>query len=343
MKFLKILLKPLGLLYGLVMSIRNKCFDLHIFKGESYDLPVIGVGNLSVGGTGKTPMIAWLLKKFSNNYNTAVLSRGYNRKSKGYKLATESSTALEIGDEAYQLKQSFPHVQLAVSEKRIEGMQKLLALQNPPELVFLDDNFQHRWVRASFQILLTSYSNPYFNDSVLPAGRLREPKSGSIRAQAIVVTKCPDKLTGFDRIQFRNNLGLSAHQSCFFTGIRYAQQPAGTDKKTFDDFQGSLLVTGIANPKPLLDFLSNKGINIKHLSFPDHHNFSAKDLKKIEKLSDGKAFLTTEKDAARLEDLVSKNRIYTIPIEPYFLDDESAFVEVLNKVISAPTAVQQIV
>jgi tetraacyldisaccharide 4'-kinase len=320
MSILRKILIPFSLLYGLAIGARNIFYDTGILKSRSYPLPVICVGNLSMGGTGKTPMIEYLLRLLHPSFKTAALSRGYGRKTKGFFLLKGSEAASKVGDEPLQFKTKFPEAIIAVDEDRQRGISKLQTLFSP-EVVLLDDAFQHRKVKPGFSILLTSYGKLYSEDLILPAGNLREPASGAARADIIVVTKCPEDLTIKQQQKIWDKLGIKQGQHLFFSFISY--------KKHFRNEKVKLpikeianekvtLVTGIANPEPLCEFLQKQELQFDHLKFPDHHNFSTKDLEKISKAP---VVITTEKDFMRLKDRITHPALYYIPIEFQFLGD----------------------
>lgn len=306
-KLLRYLMWPSSLLYGLVLSIRNLFFDTGIFESTAYDIPVIAVGNLSVGGTGKTPQIEYFIRLLQNDYNIAVLSRGYKRKSEGFVLADESTTVAEIGDEPFQFFQKFNKIKVAVDADRRNGIEKIKELVPSVNLILLDDAFQHRKVKAGFYTLLTSYDNRYTKDFVLPTGDLRETRGGAKRADVIIVTKCP-KLSIEEQQEIISEIKPKEHQKVFFSAIAYDDYVTSAAKKI--DLQELkqyevLLVTGIAKPKPLKEYLSRNGIQFKDVEYPDHHDFTEQDVSKINSAFSNienpqKIILTTEKDATRL-------------------------------------------
>jgi tetraacyldisaccharide 4'-kinase len=253
MILLRKILFPFAILYGLITAIRNWFYDKGFLKSHSFSVPVIAVGNLSVGGTGKTPKIEYLIRLLSPNYKIAVLSRGYKRKSSGFLLAEYSSTAESLGDEPFQLHQKFPTIQVAVDANRKNGIERLLALQNKPDIILLDDAFQHRKVKAGFYILLTAFNDLYPDDFILPTGNLRESRSGAKRANIVVVTKCPPTLPEADQNQIRKKLNLSEHQQLYFSSIQYDEiLYSENERRTVASLQNTdkLLVAGIAKPKP---------------------------------------------------------------------------------------------
>ncbi len=303
------ILYPLSVLYGKITKIRNKMYNKGVLKSTQFEIPVIVVGNLSVGGTGKTPQIEYLIRLLKKDYIIAVLSRGYKRKSKGFLIADTSSDAQKIGDEPFQYFQKFEDIIVAVDTDRVNGINQLKELNNPPEIILLDDAFQHRKVDAGFNILLTPYNDLYVDDMMLPTGNLRERIEGAERAQIIIVTKCPNELSEDKQFDIASKLKPTLYQTVFFSTIEYSS--VIKDKKeeiSLSDLTAYqvLLVTGIANPIPLEKYLKSKDIAFEHLKYPDHHDFSNKERNKIKSIfnkitSKKKIILTTEKDFARLE------------------------------------------
>ncbi|MFC4723462.1 tetraacyldisaccharide 4'-kinase [Geojedonia litorea] len=316
MKLLRKILIPFVPLYYSATWVRNMLYDLGIKSSKSYAIPVICVGNLSVGGTGKTPMIEYLIRLLHNDYKLATLSRGYKRKSKGFVLASTSTKASEIGDEPYQFFRKFKNIQVSVDTDRCHGIEKLLEQQSSPNIILLDDAFQHRKVNAGLNILLTPFDDLFVNDMVLPTGNLREPKSGAERADIIVVTKCPTDITSSQKQEIKGSLKLLKHQNVFFSSVIYSSLLVNNvDEYLLTDLKGKhfTLVTGIANPKPLTMFLKSKQLDFEHLQFNDHHEFSEKD---IQLLKTKKLVVTTEKDFVRLEsNFEQANNLYYLPIE----------------------------
>ena len=315
MNLVRKILFPIVPIYFLITWLRNWFYDIGIFKSNSYNFPIICVGNLSAGGTGKTPMIEYLIRLLKNEYKIATLSRGYKRNTKGFYIADKNSSAKKIGDEPFQIHQKFNDIVVSVDEDRHNGISQLQKLQNVPEIILLDDGFQHRKVKAGLNILLTTYDALYVDDFVLPTGNLREPKSGAKRAQIIAVTKCPDSLTENEKQHIISKLKPLNTQDVFFGSVKYSEIVYGhqTSKSLISlQKQKFTLVTGIANPKPLLNFLKSNGYNFEHLNFKDHHNFSESELKMLEMKH---LILTTEKDYMRLKNSIDKNRLWYLPIE----------------------------
>ncbi|MCF7567198.1 tetraacyldisaccharide 4'-kinase [Sabulilitoribacter arenilitoris] len=328
MKLVRKILFPIVPIYYLVTWLRNKLYDLGIKKSESYSFPVICVGNLSVGGTGKTPMIEYLIRLLKDDFKVATLSRGYKRKTKGFVLGNTNSSAETLGDEPFQFYNKFKNdVLVAVDSDRKNGIKNLRGVKQKPDIILLDDAFQHRKVKARFNILLTTYSNPYYADFVLPTGNLREPKSGAKRANIILVTKCPDDLEAFKKNNILKKLNTENYQHVFFSSIDYSNEIFSTDSvKNINDLKHFTLATGIANAKPLVDFLKAKSLNFEHLCYKDHHEFSQQDILLLEKQ---KLIVTTEKDFMRLKQYKSlKDKLFYLPIA-VVIDDELT----LNKLI----------
>lgn len=315
MKFLRYILFPIVPIYFLVTWTRNKLYDLNLIKSTSYSFPVICVGNLSVGGTGKSPMIEYLIRLLKDDYKLATLSRGYKRESQGFQLANVQDSAKTLGDEPFQFYNKFgKDVLVAVAANRVAGIEQLRALNSKPEVILLDDAFQHRKVQAGFNILLTSYNQLYSKDIVLPTGDLREPKSGARRAHIIIVTKCPETLTKLEKEQIKNSLQPLAYQLVFFSSINYSKLVFSAEKSmALKDLKAFTLVTGIANPNPLLEFLKKNHLEFHHLKFQDHHHFTEKEIAQLAALD---CILTTEKDYMRLKDQVTlKDKLFYLPIE----------------------------
>lgn len=333
-------LLPLSWLYGGVVSVRNKLFDWGIFRQEQFPgLPVICVGNLTVGGTGKTPHIEYLVRLLRPRTRVAVLSRGYKRESKGFILAGTTSTSRDIGDEPFQIKQKFPDITVAVDSNRRNGIRQLMALSaaERPEVVLLDDGFQHRWVKPTLSIVLSDNNRPIYEDALLPAGRLREPFGSLYRAGIVLVTKCSPEMKPIDMRITSNSFHLFAYQSLMFTAIRYGNlipiRGSADASLPLDALRGKqlLLVTGIASPQPLVAELSRYADRVEHLPFADHHNFTEQDVDEIcgrfgELPERNRLWVVTEKDAVRLramtlpEDLLEA--AYYVPIEIEFLNEE---------------------
>ena len=324
-----ILLKPLSVLYGIGVGLRNKLFDLGIFHSHKCDLTTISVGNITVGGTGKTPHAEYLLEYLSKRVSTAYLSRGYKRSTTGFRIADEKSTASTIGDEAYQIYRKFENVTVAVDGNRINALKKLQQHKAEPKVVVLDDAYQHRKLHPDLNILLIDYNRLTYRDLMLPLGELRESSENTDRADIIIFTKCPDTMQPVDMLSTRTQINPFPYQTLYYTSLTYGE-PKGlfTDKKIELYGKEVLLVTGIAQPQHLHKHLEQYASLITALKYPDHHRFTSYDIQEIaedyEGLANGnRVIITTEKDAARLISMEIpesiKNDIYTIGIEIEFL------------------------
>ncbi|GAB6012700.1 tetraacyldisaccharide 4'-kinase [Viscerimonas tarda] len=346
-------LLPLSWLYGLVVLIRNKFFDWGFLTEKRYDVHIISVGNLTVGGTGKTPHIESLIQLLQNDFKLATLSRGYKRKTKGFVLATPNSTYEDIGDEPLQMKHKFPDITVAVDENRRRGIENLLAMKDKPDIILLDDAFQHRYVKPSFSILLSDFNRPIYQDKLLPAGRLREPLRNMERANMIIVTKAPTDMKPIDMRIIIHEFNTYPYQILLFTTIEYGDLISLFNKEDLFSkkelplvnliHKKVLLITGVASPKAILDELGKYTDSIKLLAYPDHHSFTADDIQDIEKayheIGDDKAItIVTEKDAVRLigrKDLSEslKNSMYYLPIKMAFIskEEETVFNKKINR------------
>ncbi len=336
-------LYPASWLYGAGVSLRNKLFDWGILRSKSFDIPVICIGNIAVGGTGKTPHTEYLIKLLQKRHQVATLSRGYKRHSKGYILSDARCTAQRIGDEPFQIQSKFPGVRVAVDEDRCHGIEQLMALKQPEVgVILLDDAFQHRYVKAGINILLTDYHRLFSDDALMPAGRLREPATGKKRAHIVIVTKCPHDMKPITYNIITKKLALFPYQEIYFSTFVYGEltpvfaQTGNTSRKlaSLKQDEQVLLLTGIASPAPLVNELKKHTQHIDLMTFSDHHDFSTKDLKLIatrfEQLKGSrKLIVTTEKDATRLlqhpgmsKEL--KQHLFTLPVEIEFLQNQQA-------------------
>ncbi|HEY6063117.1 MAG TPA: tetraacyldisaccharide 4'-kinase [Chitinophagaceae bacterium] len=332
LKSFRILLLPFALLYWFVISIRNWLYKKNIFQSTHFGLPVICVGNLSVGGTGKSPMVENLVEMLKDNFKIATLSRGYKRKTKGYSLANDNSTALEIGDEPMQFHLKFPDLPVAVGEKRIEAIPQLLHDKPETQAIILDDAFQHRAIKAGLNILLTEYNNLFVHDFYLPTGDLRDLKSSYKRAGIIVVTKCKPDLSTEEKNRITGEIRPVPGQQIFFTAIEYGEIYHIKAKKTsgLNENKEVLLVSGIANPAPLKKMLEEQSKSYHMMQYPDHHIFTVDDLNEIKKKfesmpASSKMILTTEKDAVRLVKFqkdITDLPLFVIPVRHRFLFNE---------------------
>ncbi len=331
----KFLLSPFALLYGLAIFIRNKLYDLRILKSFEFDFPVICIGNLSVGGTGKTPHTEYIIDLLDEFFPIGVISRGYGRHTRGYILANENSTAADIGDEPVQIKSNYPDVAFAVGEDRHFAIPHLIRDAPDTKVILLDDAFQHRAVKAGLNILLTDYNHLYSNDWLLPVGRLREFRSGHKRADIIIVTKCPSTLSANEKNTIIKNLKPTANRKVFFSSLNYGHPFYFSDTKkiiTLEKTTHTLLVCGIADSRPLESFLSMKTTLDGVLNFGDHHFYTKSDVEKIglafERMeSDSKFIITTQKDAVKLnnfKNFIEENNLplYVQPVRPEFKEEE---------------------
>lgn len=334
------LLFPLTMWYAVGVAVRNFLYVLGLKRQEAPHITTIGIGNLSTGGTGKTPHVEYLLRLLSDQYPTAMLSRGYKRKSKGFVLDDGSHEASLLGDEPAMVAAKFPHVQVAVCEKRVEGVKRLIEkpvatdnpeeqepaeTPNPPQLIILDDVFQHRAIKPSINILLTEYRHPYFRDYILPYGNLREFRTGRIRASIVIVTKCPAVLNPIEKHNIIHDLKLQNYQKVFFSYLKYGAithldgTPSDIDLRRTECV---LALTGIAHPEPMIEEIRHHS-KVRHLAFGDHHNYTKSDIATIraafeEIKAERKIILTTEKDAIRLRGIADDLPIYVQPIEVAF-------------------------
>ena len=337
-------LMPLSWLYGFGVGIRNQMFEMGILKSRSFKVPVISVGNITVGGSGKTPHVEYLVKLLKDKVKVAVLSRGYKRKSRGYVLSDKDTPMAMIGDEPYQMKRKFPDVYVAVDKDRCEGIDRLTGDEETKdtEVVLLDDAYQHRYVKPGVNILLVDYHRLIIYDKLLPAGRLREPKQEKNRANIVIVTKCPRDLKPMEYRVLTRSLNLYPYQKLFFTTLKYSNlmpmyQGESRKLESLKPEENVLLLTGIASPWQMMLDLQPYTKNITPISFPDHHQFRKKDIRRInetfEQMPEPKLIITTEKDNARLfgmeglSDEVRKS-IYILPVEiEFMLDQQEVFNE----------------
>lgn len=350
----KVILIPLSWLYAVVIWIRNSLYDNGFFKSRGFNIPLISVGNITVGGTGKTPHVEYLTGLLNDTYHVATLSRGYKRKTRDFRIASSDSTANEIGDEPLQIKKRFPEITVAVDRKRVNGIERLMKQTPPVEVILMDDAYQHRSVKPGFSVLLIDYTRPIDRDMLLPAGMLREPAANVNRANIILVTRSPERIKPIEFREYVNRMGLSIGQHLYFTTMRYGDlSPVfpGCTRRDAAWFKkqvgGVLIVAGIANPRPLRQYARSINTNIQELSFPDHHHYAPRDIEKIsstyremKKENQEILVLTTEKDAMRLRDHDPepdlKEAMHAVRIHVHFLnDDKNEFdKQILNYVIS---------
>jgi len=345
LKSFRILLFPLAIIYWFILLIRNKLYDRNIIGSATFGLPLICVGNLSVGGTGKSPMVEFLVRNLKDEFKVATLSRGYKRKTTGYALANERSDALEIGDEPMQFRLKFPDVPVAVGEERLDAISQLLHDKPETQCIILDDAFQHRAIKAGMNILLTDCNNLFTRDFWLPTGDLRDLKSSYKRAEIIVVTKCDPFLSEKEKNKIIEEIKPLAKQHIFFAANRYpAPYHILRHYETISLLPDTeiLLVTGIANPQPLKDLVMDHSESYSMLHYPDHHIFTIDDWKDIKKRFDKietnqKIILTTEKDAVRLAkfgEQLNNVPLYVIPLEHHFLfEGKEKFLSVIKSYI----------
>jgi tetraacyldisaccharide 4'-kinase len=354
--YFAVILFPMSILYGLAVFIRNLLFDAGVLKSARFKVPVISVGNLTVGGTGKTPHVEYLLNRLKSRFKIAVLSRGYKRRTKGFRVAGTRSNIREMGDEPMQVKYKFPDVIVAVDNRRVHGMERLMEKFPGLEAVILDDAFQHRYIHPTLSIMLVDHERPVFRDFLIPLGNLRECRRNINRADVVIVTKSPAYMTNEQRDIFITRLHIHRGQPVFFTGYQYGIPVAVFGGKAQDadwnsikkDNPAVLLVTGIANNKPLKEYLLQYTSNLTELRFSDHHFYSAADILAIEKRftelpAERKVIFTTEKDAAKLREMPGECQnigvfMFYIPIEVKFLDNgEREFGEMVMQLLQGKT------
>lgn len=348
-----LLLYPISKIYGVVMAVRNKMFDYGILKQQEFDIPIVVVGNIAMGGTGKTPHVEYIVESLLGKYNIGVLSRGYRRATKGFVLASPQSRPEDIGDESYQIYRKFgPDITVAVCEKRADGIRQMREINPTLNMIILDDAFQHRYVKPSVSVILTEYNRPVFNDKILPYGRLRESARALNRADMVVVTKCPVDMKPMHYRLFEENLKLFPFQKLYFSRYNYGHlvpifPDEVTDIPALDNLRANnsiLVITGVANPKPFVRFLRRNKAKVKLKRFTDHHNFTASDMEEIARLFDelpsaNKFIVTTEKDAVRILNNPYfphrlKKSIFYVPIKVEFIDrGEAEFTAGIEKTI----------
>ena len=347
------LLTPFSWGYGAGVWLRNTAFNMGILPQEEFDVPVVSVGNITVGGTGKTPHVEYIIEALYRRYHVAVLSRGYKRKTKGFILASNNMTPRDIGDEPYQIFTKYSGlITLAVCENRRKGIRELLRIDPSINLILLDDGFQHRYVTPKVNIVLVDYNHPPYDDKLMPLGTLREPARSVLRGDIVVVTKCPSDITAMDIRMVKKNLGLFPYQGLYFSNIRYAdpvpvfpvQSPQLTSLQWLREDDAVLCLTGIATPKPLVRYLRQYAASVKVMHFDDHHFFTRRDFTDIFKVyhkleGKRKFIITTEKDAVRIMNNpyyppTRRNCIFYIPMKVGFLEMEgSNFIDELVKKI----------
>ncbi len=331
-------------MYTLITQIRNYLFDKGILKSSSFDFPIINVGNLAVGGSGKTPHIEYIVKLLKKNYNVATLSRGYGRKTKGFREVFDDSKAIDCGDEPLQIKQKFPDVGVFVGENRVEAVTKLLFQYPKTDVILLDDAYQHRAIKAGLNILLTDYSKIFTKDKSMPVGRLRENPKAAKRSDVVVVTKCPADISDEERKRIINDISAFTDSPVLFSKIEYDNLVAFSNEQVdLQQIDNILLVSGLANPKSMEDFIRNKYpfSGVYHLAYRDHYKFTSKDIVAInEKINSfagqNNILITSEKDAVRLSDFIEikKSAVYKLPIRISFLgNDKIIFKEIIENYV----------
>ncbi len=339
-KILRIVLFPLSLVYGFIIYVRNRLYDYKILTSHQFNIPIISVGNITVGGTGKTPHIEYLVNLLKDDFKLATLSRGYKRKTKGFFLSNIHSTDREIGDEPRQIKQKYPDIEVAVDAKRVNGINQLISRFPNLNVILLDDAFQHRKVKPSLSVLLVDYNRPLLKDFIMPLGMLREQAFEKKRADIIIVTKCPENFELSQQEIFKSKLNANSKQQIYFTCFEYGKlknvfrtTPNQVSYDSYKDYD-ILMLTGIANPKPLKSFLEkNVSEKIHLLTYPDHYDFKDSDINNIQRKytaiqSKKKVIVTTEKDVMRLQKFKDinnefKEAFYFIPIQVKFLNNQS--------------------
>ena len=338
--FKNILLYPLSLLWGLITGFRNFLYDAGILSSREFQFPVICVGNITVGGTGKTPHTEYLAALLSKNFKVATLSRGYKRKTRDFRIVSSSSLVSDIGDEPMQIFRNFTDVLVTVDRNRVHGIKQILQEYPETEVIILDDGFQHRRITPGFSILLSDFKRLFIRDHIMPFGNLRESKRNMRRADMILITKSPEDISPIQRRLIVKEIDKSPYQNLFFTTFRY-KSPVAVFNSSYDNPQtvisesdgcGIVLITGIANPEPLKEYLQKSYREIKHLSFPDHHNFNEKDLLNISSAftslkSTTRYLFTTEKDAVRLREFTNiaepiRSAFFYVPIGIHFLNED---------------------
>lgn len=357
-----VILLPFSWLYGLGIWIRNSLYDNGLIKATGFHIPTISVGNITVGGTGKTPHVEYIVELLKDRYSVATLSRGYMRKTRDFRIASDKPATGEIGDEPAQMKRRFPGVTVAVDRKRVNGVRELMKQDPSLEVIVLDDAFQHRSIRPGYSILLIDYNRPILNDHLLPAGRLREPAINRNRANMILVSKSPAEMKPIEMREYVNQIGLDIGQHLFFTTIGYAAlypvfpdvQPDGVNQ-TRDHAGGVVLISGIANPGALREYAGRISDNIREIRLRDHHRYTSKDVDRIQSAMievegsiandlDGSTaeilILTTEKDAVKLRELELpepiKMAMYAVPVRVQFLnDDQEEFDKQINSYVTS--------
>ncbi|HEY8935573.1 MAG TPA: tetraacyldisaccharide 4'-kinase [Cyclobacteriaceae bacterium] len=339
---LRILLLPFAGLYRLVTGLRNRLFDLGLKPSVKFDLPVICVGNLVAGGTGKSPMVEHLVRLLSDKYKVATLSRGYGRKTKGLRIGNSLDSADTLGDEPFQFYRKFSDkITVSVGEDRALAIPNILHVYPETDVILMDDAFQHRSVRPSFSILLSDFNKPFYKDYLIPAGRLRESRGGADRADVIVITKCPSQISDDTFMMMESEIRKYTNKRVFYSKIRYGYPVAfGGHQQAMKE--NVILISGIANPESLINHVKSGYTLIKHFSFKDHHDYSLEDLKELHEFSKAHpeaTLLTTEKDMVKIDtehfkQLIVQMPLFYLPIETEFLKDGEDFDEMVLSVFN---------
>ncbi len=338
MVILFILLYPFAVLYDLITRFRNRLYDLGFKPATSFDLAVIGVGNLTVGGTGKSPLIEYLIRRLSGMYKVATLSRGYGRKTKGFRICGPLDDAGTVGDEPYQFYAKYGEkVKVAVGEDRAYAIPNILQEHPETEVILLDDAYQHRSVRPSLNILLSDYNRPFYKDFLLPSGRLRESRKGAGRANVVIVTKCPPDIGNYDMMNIEKSIHQYTSTPVFFTAVKYGQ-PTGFGNIDYKIGKEVILVSGISDPAPLERYVSKHFKVVKHMAFADHHHYANSDLERLKKDYPGISILTTEKDKVKLAasvfaEVTKSLPLFYLPIEVQFVKNGEEFDEMILNTI----------
>ena len=334
MSVIRFLVFPLSIIFKFVTDLRNKLYDCNFLKSEKINVPVISVGNLSTGGTGKTPMVDFIINNLKKDYNISVLSRGYNRKSKGFIEIKNSDNPFLVGDEPFLIKSNHSEVPVFACEDRVEGAKKIIS-ENNTNLILLDDAFQHRKISRNLDIVLTDYNKLFYKDYLLPYGNLRESRNNINRADVIIVTKCPLDFNKADAIKIKNQINPKKTQSLFFSQIKYSEKLFGFKELSFKSIRNSklTLVTGIANSQPLKEYLKKNNVNFDHFDYQDHYNYSRKDVNKILATTKNNIILTTKKDYYKLSQFKIDNLLY-IDIKVEFLDGKQEFLSTIKEVLN---------
>ena len=341
MHWWQLLLFPISILYGTVMSLRNRLYDIGIKSSQSFDAKIVAVGNLSVGGTGKTPMVSWITQYLSGiGYPVTILSRGYGRWSKGFIEAHLNSTWRDVGDEPVMYLRNFPFINVVVCEKRLAALKKITAQNSQNSIILLDDAYQHRSVKSNLSVLMTKYHHPFYDDYIFPAGRLREARKGASRSQVVIVSDCPPDLSKAEQQNIKSAISQYAlHDHVFFTSIVYLDPKCMNKELVLQDSDKVVAVSGIAHSNQFEMAIANKFSCLASFQFRDHYPYSQKEVTKIDRIARGldAAILITEKDAVKWEEHLSKIKspVFYWPINHVFNDGEYEFKSIINSVLNS--------